>query len=208
MKTKIPFYVRLPFILSVIIFCFYIFSGGNTQALLHPITIGATLLSTLLLFIFEALNKLIETQKLSFLPKKEREKVILPINLNSYWVSGFTAGDGGFSIGIRPKTNQIYFRFHVTQHSRDTLLMELFIKFFGLGKVNVRSNKNRCDYYVQDFFNIYEIIIPHFEKYPLNNSKELDFLDFKKAANLYKEDKKNNTEAIKDIISKMNSKRK
>ena len=26
------------------------------------------------------------------------------------------------------------------------------------------------------------------ENYPLNNSKELDFLDFKKAANLYKAD--------------------
>ena len=41
-----------------------------------------------------------------------------------------------------------------------------------------------------------------------NNIKTLDFLDFKKAANLYKADKKNNTEQIKEIISNMNSKRK
>ena len=65
--------------------------------------------------------------------------------------------------------------------------MELFIKFFGFGKVNVRSNLSRCDYYVQDFSNIYNSIIPHFDNYPLYNSKDLDF---KKAANLYKVDKK------------------
>lgn len=72
----------------------------------------------------------------------------------------------------------------------------------------LRTNQSRCDYYVQDFFNIYETIIPHFENYPLNNSKELDFNDFKEAANLYKENGKNNIEAIKEIIFKMNSKRK
>jgi len=138
----------------------------------------------------------------------DRIKPNLPDCLNPNWVSGFTAGDGGFSIGIRTNTNQIYFRFHVTQHSRDILLMELFIKFFGFGKVNVRSNQSRCDYYVQDFLNIYETIIPHFENYPLNNAKELDFLDFKKACNLYKAENKKNTETIKEIISKMNSKRK
>lgn len=46
-----------------------------------------------------------------------KTKPNLPKNLNPYWVSGFTAGDGGFSIGIRPKTKQIYFRFFITQHS-------------------------------------------------------------------------------------------
>lgn len=84
MKTKIPLYIRLPFILSIIVFCFYTFSGGNTQTLLHPITIGVTLLSTLLLFIFEALNKLVETQKLSLLPKKEREKIIQAGKINYF----------------------------------------------------------------------------------------------------------------------------
>lgn len=84
--------------------------------------------------------------------------------------------------------------------------MELFIKYFGLGKVSVRSD--RCDYYVQDFSKIYQIIIPHFEKYPLCNIKALDFSDFKKAANLYQTDKINNILEIKKIISNMNSTRK
>ena len=48
----------------------------------------------------------------------ERVKVNLPDILAPDWVSGFVAGDGGFSIGIRKNTGQIYFRFHITQHSR------------------------------------------------------------------------------------------
>lgn len=104
-----------------------------------------------------------------------RDTVVLPDNLNPYWVSGFTAGDGGFSVGIRPETGQIYFRFHIAQHSRDNLLMSLFIKFFGCGNVTTRKNYNRNDFYIQDFSKIYNIVIPHFNDYPLYNVKSLDF---------------------------------
>ena len=58
------------------------------------------------------------------------------------------AGDFGFSIGVRQTTDQIYFRFYIAQHFRDTELMKLFISFFKCGKENVRGN--RCDFSVQD----------------------------------------------------------
>lgn len=41
----------------------------------------------------------------------------LPLVLNPNWVSGFSAGESGFSIGVRPITGQIYFRFYIAQHS-------------------------------------------------------------------------------------------
>ena len=123
------------------------------------------------------------------------------------WVSGFVAGDGGFSIGIRKNTSQIYFRFHIAQHSRDHLLMKMFILFFECGKVNIRTSTERCDYYVQDFPSIYNKIITHFDKFPLYNVKSLDFQSFKKAVTLYKDGGKNNTKAIQQIINTMNSKR-
>jgi hypothetical protein len=87
------------------------------------------------------------------------------------------------------------------------MLINQWIKFFGCGKVNVRSNINRCDFYVQDFSKIYDNVIPHFDNYPLHNIKSLDFLDFKKAAELFKLDGRKNSEAIKIIISNMNSNR-
>lgn len=137
----------------------------------------------------------------------DKVTVDLPESLHPEWVSGFVAGDGGFSIGIRSNTGQIYFRFHITQHSKDQLLMQKFILFFGCGKLNIRSKTERCDYYVQDFPNICNKIITHFDKFPLYNVKNLDFKSFKQAAILYKEGGKNNTKAIQQIIDTINSKR-
>ena len=109
--------------------------------------------------------------------------------------------------GIVTYLDIIYFRFHIAQHFRDTLLMNKFIQFFGCGNVNIRSTDSRCVFYVQDFTVIYDKIIPHFDSYPLHNIKHLDFADFKKAAELYKLDGRKNGEAIKTIINNMNSKR-
>lgn len=59
--------------------------------------------------------------------------------------------------------------------------MRLFISFFKCGKVIVRNNNylSRCDYYVQNLNLIINNIIPHFDKYPLKNITNLDFIDFK-----------------------------
>ena len=139
-------------------------------------------------------------------------------------MSGFVGGDGGFSIYVRsvndyalnpstqgqdpgsgPRGEKVYCRFHIAQHSRDREMIKLFISFFKCGRVNVRGN--RCDFYVQDFKNICNKIITHFDKFPLYNVKSLDFKSFKQAAILYKEDGKNNTQAIQQIINTMNSNR-
>jgi hypothetical protein len=66
--------------------------------------------------------------------------------------------------------------------------MNQFIQFFDCGNVNVRITDNRCDFYVQDLNKIINNIIPHFDNYPLQNIKHLDFADLKKAAELYKTD--------------------
>lgn len=131
---------------------------------------------------------------------------ILPQTLNPWWVSGFTAGDGGFFIGIRPKTNQIYFRFSITQHSKDADLIKLFISFFNAGNIHIRKNSQRCDYYIQDYKQIKTIIIKHFDLYPLYNIKTKDFYLFKQALELFILDKKNNWIQIQNIKNFLNSK--
>ena len=45
------------------------------------------------------------------------------------------------------------------------------------------------------------------DKYSLKNIKQLDYADFKIAANLFKSEGKKRTETIKQIISNMNSNR-
>lgn len=85
--------------------------------------------------------------------------------------------------------------------------MNLLISFFNCGNVYPRINNNRADFIVQNFNNIFEIVIPHFNNYPLCNIKTLDFNDFTKAALLFKEGGQNNSEKIAKIVSNINSRR-
>lgn len=121
--------------------------------------------------------------------------ISLPENLKPQWVSGFVAGDGGFSIYIRQAKGghtlreNVCCRFHIAQHVKDLELMKLFIKFFDdCGSVNVRSNTAtpRCDYYVQDTTFLLEKIIPHFDAYPLLNLKQEDYICFKECMTIIK----------------------
>ena len=118
-------------------------------------------------------------------------------------VSGFVAGDDGFSIGNRKNSGQIYFRFHIAQHSKDLELMQLFVKFFCCGKVDVRSNKStpRCDFIIQDTSFLLDKVVGHFDLYPLHNLKHEDYLCFKQALLLIKEKRHLTREGLDKIKS-------
>ena len=79
--------------------------------------------------------------------------------------------------------------------------MQLFILFFECGKVNIRSNNKRCDYYVQDFPIIYNKIITHFDKFPLISKKFVDYLLFKQAYLLLANREHLKSEGLRQIIS-------
>jgi hypothetical protein len=124
----------------------------------------------------------------------DKPVINLPDRLNPQWVSGFVSGDGGFSIYVRPAKDyvlaeKVYCRFHITQHSKDIELLKLFIKFFNCGVVNLRSNPltPRCDFIVQDISSLLDKIIPHFDLYPILNLKHKDYICFKEALLIIKE---------------------
>lgn len=142
--------------------------------------------------------------------------VKLPLSLNSFWISGFVDGDGGFSVVIRKSKShilgkQINYSFHITQHCRDKNLLELFISFFNCGFVHTRQNLSRSDFIVQDYNNITNKILPHFSSFPLETIKQLDFQDFCKIMFIIKEEKHLSLyglKEIKNLLSNMNTNRK
>nr|YP_010183864.1 hypothetical protein LI437_mgp05 [Coccidioides posadasii]QVG61987.1 hypothetical protein [Coccidioides posadasii] len=107
------------------------------------------------------------------------------------WLSGFSEGEGCFYISIykSPKSKiglatQLVFK--LTQHIRDYSLLKGIEDYLKCGRVEIRKNKEGCDYTVTSIKALKEYIIPFFEKYPLEGSKLLNYEDFKKAFEIVK----------------------
>ena len=106
----------------------------------------------------------------------------------------------------------ISFSVEIKQNSNSINLLYLIQSYFnGVGHVGF-SNKEKTvsRFKISNLKDILELVIPHFEQYPLLTSKYLNYLDFKKII-LMIQAKEHLTESgikeIQNIISNMNSKR-
>jgi hypothetical protein len=77
-------------------------------------------------------------------------------------------------------------RFSIAQHSRDLLLLERIVDFFGCGYVAKYEKRAVCEYIVTKLDHIVENILPFFEKYPVGGSKYFSYSGFKSVANILK----------------------
>jgi hypothetical protein len=74
--------------------------------------------------------------------------------------------------------------FTISLHSKDTNLLNKINKFFGVGKITIRKRDGAVYYTVNSIKELKDIIIPHFEKYPLLTQKRVDFENFKQIVNI------------------------
>nr|ATI20534.1 hypothetical protein [Juglanconis juglandina] len=91
--------------------------------------------------------------------------------------------------------------FRIELHSRDTLLLRKIQSYFGLGIISERLSLNKVVYSVQSYKDIINVIIPHFDQYPLVTQKKADYLLFKQAINLLNLKAKSNIEGFRSILS-------
>lgn len=80
------------------------------------------------------------------------------------WVAGFVNGEGSFYVVIfkdkQYKTGySVQLRFVLGQHSRDLLLIEKLVEFFGCGYLKSYSNKPLVWYTVTDINNIINVCL-------------------------------------------------
>lgn len=78
---------------------------------------------------------------------------------------------------------QIVIGCQMTQHSRDSLLIEKINTYFNCGRTELVRSKY-SNFVVTKFSDIIKTIIPFFENYPILGDKNKDFKKFKKIANL------------------------
>lgn len=107
--------------------------------------------------------------------------------------------------GIRSKL-----RFNICQHLKDKLLLERILSYLNCGSVT-EASRGEVNFDVHKFSDIYDIILPFFEKYHIHGVKSLDFQDFKLVAELMKTKAHLTKEGVEKIIqikSNMNKSRK
>ena len=108
--------------------------------------------------------------------------------LESQWITGFVDGEGCFFVGINQNSTmtlgfQVLPEFIVVQHERDEQILHALKKFWGVGVIR-KNHGNRLCYRVRGLKHLQEKIIPFFQKHPLKNKKNIDFLKFQKILQL------------------------
>jgi hypothetical protein len=73
--------------------------------------------------------------------------------------------------------------------------------FFGVGTIRVNSSNDSVYYSVTRLQDLINVIIPHFDKYPLITQKRADFLLFKMAVELINQKEHLTTEGLHKILS-------
>jgi hypothetical protein len=124
--------------------------------------------------------------------------------LNPHYVTGFSDGESCFhlSIGKNSKYKIGYYvnpGFTIVLHKKDELLLRSIQSFFG-GIGNLKVLPKIVQYRVFSLKDL-DIILNHFENYPLITKKHTDFLLFKEALALIKNKEHLTIEGFNKIIA-------
>lgn len=128
------------------------------------------------------------------------------IELCPNWVTGFADAESSFSLKVSKKSTaksgwSIIPEFRIELHSRDIILLRKIKNYFDIGIISERLDRNIIVYSVQSIRDILNVIIPHFEKYPLITQKRADYLLFKQAINLLDSKVQSDIEGIYKIMA-------
>jgi hypothetical protein len=101
--------------------------------------------------------------------------------LNPNYVTGFTDAEGSFLINIQKRSELILgsstsLSFKIKLHLKDKQLLEKICNFFNVGKIYIRKD-GYIEYIVNSMKDL-EVIINHFNHYPLITQKLSDYKIF------------------------------
>ena len=144
-----------------------------------------------------------------FFKKNKSEILKKKINiLNPNFRTGFVDAEGSFLVLIRKLPGyksgiRVETRFQIGMDKKDRPLLELIKSFFffflRVGKISEALTS--VELRVSSLTDLTNIIIPHFEKYPLLTQKKADFEIFKLIVKLINDKKHLTYEGILEIVS-------
>lgn len=129
--------------------------------------------------------------------------------INPWFITGLIEAEGCFLVTIDKRSKEsINNILSIEMLNRDLDLLELVKKYFNCGTIYNNNKTNTTIFRVSKKSDINNIIIPHFNKYPLRGTKYLEYLDWVKIMKLRNTpDLDNKIFKITEIIKGMNSKR-
>ena len=112
------------------------------------------------------------------------------LKLHPYFVTGFSDGESYFSISIIRSTKMniswtVSLQFGISLHKKDQYLLELIQIFFGGVGTIASHGKMKIQWRVSSIKDL-QVIIQHFDSFPLITQKWSDFQLFKAAFELVK----------------------
>ncbi len=125
--------------------------------------------------------------------------------LSPYWVTGFSDAESSFSLKVSKKSTaksgwHVIPEFRIELHNRDSFLLREIHAFFGVGNIIEIEKSNRIIYSVQSRLDLINVIIPHFDQYPLITQKKADYLLFKQAVAMLNLNIQSDISGIQDIM--------
>ena len=134
----------------------------------------------------------------------------LPNIIEPNWLSGYIAGNGKLMIIISKNENnfsgfEISTVLNISQRGRESIeLIKKIQLYFNCGTIYKTDKETRI--VIKKFSDIFNIILPYFDKFPLNNYKQIQFREWSRVVNMLKYNKyltNEQFEIIKNIRNKM-----
>lgn len=99
-----------------------------------------------------------------------------------HWLSGFTDGEGSFFLHFGKA--QVHVRFAIQLRADDADIIHSIKSFWGCGYIHFRHRKQdkspMVSFSVSSLSHHINIIVPHFERFPLRAKKAKDFVIWRK----------------------------
>jgi LAGLIDADG DNA endonuclease family protein len=109
-----------------------------------------------------------------------------------HWLSGFTDGEGCFYLGVGfrwGKYKVALARFDIQLRADDRVILEEIRAFWGVGHIRYagQQKRSRPKVVLRIFAAsaLANVVVPHFDRYPLRAKKQRDFLIWKRGVELY-----------------------
>ena len=144
------------------------------------------------------------SKQLRFYSTLTANKTQIQLIINPWFLTGFSDGEACFMINIYKRDNHevgwgARATFQIGLHKKDLPILNSIKDNFGVGNISIKANG--CVFYSVQAIKDLDVILNHFDKYPLITKKHADYLLFKMAINLIKEKAHLNSEGLRKLVA-------